>query len=183
MHRWVGKAVLCVSLLATGPLVLAQHDVHAVLLQPSERKPAPAFRLTSDAGKVTQVSSYRGNVVLLNFWATDCGGCKLEIPWFIELQQSYKDKGFTAVGVAMDISYESLKNAKEAWSLVRPYAATHGLNYPILMGSDATSKAYSLQVYPDTYLIDKSGKVAAAYIGVISKADVEANINRLLAEH
>ena len=182
MHRWFAKAILTASLLATAPSVLAQHDVHAVLLQAPERKAAPAFRLTSDAGKTTQIASYRGKVVLLNFWATDCGGCKLEIPWFIELQQSYKDKGFTAVGVAMDISYESLKNADEAWALVRPYAATHGLNYPILMGNDATSKAYSLQAYPATYLLDKSGKVAATYIGVVSKADVEANINRLLAE-
>ena len=129
-----------------------------------------------------QIPSYQGKVVLLNFWATDCGGCKLEIPWFIELQQSYNNKGFTAVGVAMDISYESLKNADEAWGLVRPYLASHGLNYPILMGDEATSKAYNLQVYPATYLIDKSGRIAATYIGVISKADVEANINRLLAE-
>ncbi len=129
-----------------------------------------------------QVSDYRGKVVLLNFWATDCGGCKLEIPWFIELQQAYRDKNFTAVGVSMDISYENLKNSSEAWGRVKPFIVSHKLNYPILMGDDSISKSYALNAYPATYLIDKSGRLAATYVGVVDKNDVETNIKTLLLE-
>jgi thiol-disulfide isomerase/thioredoxin len=82
---------------------------------------------------------------VLSFWATDCGGCVLEIPSFIELEKAYKDKGFTAVGVAMDISYEGLKDAKEAWGRVRPFMAEKGMNYPIVMGDDAMSEISECQ--------------------------------------
>jgi peroxiredoxin len=173
---------ILLSLSLAMPAALAQHDVHAVLVAPSARKPAPAFHLMDASGKVMQVSSYRGKAVLVNFWATDCGGCRLEIPWFIELQQAYQEKGFTAVGISADISYEDLKNADEAWSRVKPFVQEHHLNYPILMGNDAVLKSYAVQVFPATYLIDKSGRLAASYIGVVSKDDVEAKIKKLLAE-
>jgi peroxiredoxin len=107
----------------------------------------------------------------------------LEIPSFIEFEKAYKDKGFTAVGVSMDISYESLKDANEAWGRVRPFIQKHGINYPIAMGDDAISKAYALNSFPATYLIDKSGKIAVAYVGVvINKDNVATNIKSLLSE-
>jgi peroxiredoxin len=165
------------------PTLFGQNDVHATVTPPANRKSAPAFQLMSEDGKKTQISDYRGKVLLLNFWATDCGGCVLEIPSFIELQKAYKDKGFTAVGVSMDISYEDLKNANEAWARVRPFMAKHGINYPIVMGDDAISKAYSLNAFPATYLVDKSGKIAVAYVGlVINKDNVETNLKSLLSE-
>ena len=99
------------------------------------------------------------------------------------LEKAYKDKGFTAVGISMDILYESLKDANEAWGRVRPFIAKHGVNYPIAMGDDATSKAYSLNAFPATYLIDKSGKIAVAYVGVlINKDNVATNVKSLLSE-
>ena len=165
------------------PALFGQQDVHAALTPAANRKPAPAFQLATQDGTKMQISDYRGKVVLLNFWATDCGGCVLEIPSFIELEKAYKDKGFTAVGVSMDISYEDLKDANEAWGRVRPFVAKHGVNYPIAMGDDAISKAYALNAFPATYLIDKSGKIAVAYVGmVIDKSNVETNIKGLLAE-
>jgi peroxiredoxin len=165
------------------PALFGQQDVHAALTPAANRKPAPAFQLATQDGTKMQISDYRGKVVLLNFWATDCGGCVLEIPSFIELEKAYKDKGFTAVGVSMDISYEDLKDANEAWGRVRPFVAKHGVNYPIAMGDDAISKAYALNAFPATYLIDKSGKIAVAYVGmVIDKGNVETNIKGLLAE-
>jgi thiol-disulfide isomerase/thioredoxin len=137
----------------------------------------------TEGGTKTWISNYRGKVVLLDFWATDCGGCVLEIPSFIELQREYKDKGFAAVGVSMDISYESLKDAAEAWGRVRPFMAKHGVNYTILMGDDAVSKAYALDTFPATYLIDKSGRIAASYVGIlVDKENVAKNIRSLLAE-
>ena len=165
------------------PALFGQQDVHAALTPSANRKPAPAFQLATQDGTKMQISDYRGKVVLLNFWATDCGGCVLEIPSFIELEKAYKDKGFTAVGVSMDISYEDLKDANEAWGRVRPFVAKHGVNYPIAMGDDAISKAYALNAFPATYLIDKSGNIAVAYVGmVIDKGNVETNIRSLLAE-
>lgn len=175
-----GLAVVSTSVV---PGLYGQQDKHAALTLPENRKPAPAFELMTEDGKKMRLSDLRGRVVLLNFWATDCGGCVLEIPSFIEMQKSYKEKGFTAVGVAMDISYEGLKDSDEAWARVRPFMAKKGINYRIAMGDDAISKAYALNAYPATYLIDKSGRVAVAYVGVVvDKDNVETNIKGLLSE-
>jgi peroxiredoxin len=175
--------VLVLAWACIAPALFGQHDVHAGLIPAANRKPAPAFQLMTEGGTKTWISNYRGKVVLLDFWATDCGGCVLEIPSFIELQKEYKDKGFAAVGVSMDISYESLKDAAEAWGRVRPFMAKHGVNYTILMGDDAVSKAYALDTFPATYLIDKSGRIAASYVGIlVDKENVAKNIRSLLAE-
>ena len=181
-HKIAGFIVVFVWTCIT-PALFGQQDVHAALTPAANRKPAPAFQLVTQDGTKMQISDYRGKVVLLNFWATDCGGCVLEIPSFIELEKAYKDKGFTAVGVSMDISYESLRDANEAWGRVRPFIAKHGVNYPIAMGDNAISKAYALNAFPATYLIDKSGKIAVAYVGVvINKDNVTTNIKSLLSE-
>jgi peroxiredoxin len=181
ISRFALPYLVLLSALIT-PTLVGQHDVHAVLVTPADRKPAPTFRLIGESGKAVQLSDFRGEVVLLNFWATDCGGCKLEIPWFIEIEEAYRGKDFTVVGISMDISYESLKNADEAWGRVKPFVADHKLNYPVLMGDDAISNSYNLSAYPATYLIDKYRRVAATYVGVVSKDDVETNIKTLLLE-
>jgi peroxiredoxin len=181
-HKIAGFLIAFVWMCIT-PVLFGQQDVHATLTPSANQKPAPAFQLMTEDGRKTQISDYRGKVLLLNFWATDCGGCVLEIPSFIELEKAYKDKGFTAVGVSMDISYEDLKSANEAWARVRPFMAKHGINYPIAMGSDAISEAYALNSFPATYLVDKSGKIAVAYVGVvINKDNVETNLKSLLSE-
>jgi len=81
-----------------------------------------------------ECESQDGYVVLLNFWATACGGCKLEIPWLIDLVSAHKKDSFIVVGISMDTSYEGSKSAEQAWSQVKPFIADHKLNYPILMG-------------------------------------------------
>ncbi len=86
------------------------------------------------------------------------------------------------MGISADISYLGLKGPDEAWKLVRPFMASHKLNYPILMGDGSVVDAYGFPSYPATYLIDRSGKIAATYVGVVDKNDVEANIKTLLAE-
>jgi peroxiredoxin len=163
-------------------LARAQHDVHASLIAKATRKPTPAFRLAGETGKSIQISNFRGRVVLINFWATKCGGCILEIPSFIELQQAYQNKGFTAVGISADIPYDDLKNSDEAWKLVRPFITSHHITYPILMGDEKVVDAFHIHAYPATYLVDKTGRIAATYIGVVDKKDVAANIDRLLKE-
>lgn len=79
-------ASILLSLALLTPALYGQRDVHAVLVAQSARKPAPAFHLAGETGKTTQIGDYKGKVVLLNFWATACGGCVLEIPSFIAFQ-------------------------------------------------------------------------------------------------
>ena len=105
-----------------------------------------------------------------------------EIPSIIDVEAAYKNRAFTAVGVSMDIPYENLKDAKQAWGKVRPFMAKSKINYPILMGHESLFKEFGLTQLPDTLLIDKTGRIAAVYVGIISKDNVEANIRKLLSE-
>ena len=82
----------------------------------------------------------------------------------------------------MDILYEDLKGPAEAWSLVDPFVEAHKLDYPILMSYDRITKRYSVNALPVTYLIDQRGCIAATYVGILDRADIEANIKILLAE-
>jgi cytochrome c biogenesis protein CcmG/thiol:disulfide interchange protein DsbE len=156
--------------------------IQASLRPPNARKAAPVFTLSDASGKAVRLSDYRGKVVLLNFWATDCGGCRLEIPWFVDLDSAYKDKGVALIGVSMDVSYEDLKNATEAWTRVNPFVRTHQMNYSILMGDEQTTKQYDLEALPATYLLDQSGRIAATYVGLINEQNVKTNIDALLRE-
>jgi peroxiredoxin len=156
--------------------------VRAELTAISSRKPAPAFRLANASQNVIPLSRYQGRVVLLDFWATECGGCKVEIPWFMEFEKAYKSKRFEVVGVSMDIPYESLKGPAEAWKLVTPFVQTHHVNYSILMGDDDVTKAYAIKALPVTYLLDRKGRIAAEYPGLVDKDDVERNIRILVDE-
>ena len=173
---------ILVMLMSATPALFAQRDIHASLIAAADRKPVPQPKLMSETGKATRLSAYRGKVVLLNFWATDCGGCVLEIPAIIDVQAGYRNKGFTVVGVSMDIPYESLKNADEAWGKVKSFITKKKINYPILMGRESLFKEFGLTQLPDTLLIDKAGKVAAVYVGIIDKGNIEANITKLLSE-
>lgn len=156
---------------------------HVLVKPPSSRTEAPPFRLADASGGTEQLADYRGRVVVLNFWATDCGGCRLEIPWLQDIKQVYKNQKVALIGVSMDISYEDLKNAVEAWSKVKPFAKAHQITYPILMGDGDVTKRYDLQALPVTYLIDPRGRIAAVYLGLIDQQNLEANIKTLLAEH
>ena len=101
--RKAGGHALAFLLVATG--IAAGEDqpgVRAVITAPGGRKPAPEFVLKDSSGKTAKLSKYRGKVVLLDFWATWCTGCKTEIPWFAEFQRKYAREGLAVVGVSMD---------------------------------------------------------------------------------
>ena len=137
-----------------------------------DRKPAPEFTLKDADGKIVHLSDYKGKVVLLDFWATWCGPCKIEIPWFTELQRKNKDRGFEVLGVAMD---------DEGWEVVKPFMAKMGVNYRMMVGNDATAQAYGgVDALPTTFLIDRTGKIAAIHVGLASKRDFEDGIEQLL---
>ena len=152
-----------------------QPGVRAVLHPAKERKPAADFALTDALGRTVQLKDYRGKVVLLDFWATWCTGCKKEIPWFADFQKSYGAKGLTVVGVSLD---------EGGWSVLRPFLAEAHVPYQILLGDEAMAKRYGIEEMPDTFLIDRQGKVAAAYVGgLVDRDNVEANIKALLSKH
>jgi cytochrome c biogenesis protein CcmG/thiol:disulfide interchange protein DsbE len=90
----------------------------------------------------------KGKVVLLDFWATWCAGCKVEIPWFIEFDKAYRSKGLAAVGVSMD---------DEGWKTIEPYLKKHPISYTIVAGNFDTAAPYSITALPVTVLIDRAG--------------------------
>ena len=107
---------LLVPILLSGALHAAaveQKTVQATIRAASDRAPAPDFGLSDGSGTTRHLSDYRGRPVVVNLWATDCGGCKIELPSFVKLSQTYKDGGVSVLGVSMDIMYEGLKNAAE----------------------------------------------------------------------
>jgi len=148
---------------------------HATAKAQESRKAAPAFTLTDSNGSKVSLKDYRGKVVLLNFWATWCGPCQVEIPWFQEFEQQYKSKGLEVVGVSMD---------EEGWQVVKPYITSHKLNYRILLGDDSVSQLYGgLDALPTTFLIDREGKFAfPPHVGLIGKNQYASEIQSLLEE-
>ena len=90
--------------------------VQAVLLSPDARTKAPPFRLADASGSTEQRTDHRGKVVLSNFWASDCGGCRFEIPWLVDIEKRLQTKNVGVIGVSMDIAYKDLKNATEEWA-------------------------------------------------------------------
>jgi peroxiredoxin len=159
-----------------------QQTVHATLLAQRNRQPAPAFRLPDATGKTVALADFSGKTVVLNLWATECGGCKAELPIFVELHRSYADHGLRVIGVSMDVMYEGLKNTAEAWARVAPFSRAHDLTYTVLVDDGSVEKAYHVMAMPATYLIDRHGRIAATYVGVVDAADINANLKALMAE-
>jgi len=123
---------------------------------------APDFELSAVDGKSLKLSSLRGKAVLLNFWATYCGPCKVEMPWFVELQKEYGPQGFQIVGVAMDDA---------STDDIAKFAKEMGVNYPILLGKEAVGLSYGgVNVLPTTFFLDRNGKVIAREFGLQSRS-------------
>ncbi len=168
----LAATLLAVSLLAAcsspSRSVKAANPVKA----DQDRRPAPEFALKDADGKTVHLSDYKGKVVLLDFFATWCGPCKVEIPWFIEMERKHKDRGLAVLGVSMD---------DEGWDVVKPFLSTLGVNYRVLIGNDSTAQMYGgVDALPTTFLIDRNGKIAAIHIGLASKKDFDDGIETLL---
>lgn len=143
-------------------------------LVPAEKRTAVAnFDAKDLDGGPIRLSGLHGKVVLLNFWATTCGGCKVELPWLIEFDSKYRHQGLITVGVAM---YD------EGESIVRPFLARNGIRYPIVIGNEALARRYGLIAMPMTLLIDKRGKVALTHVGIIDRNIFESDIRALMSE-
>ncbi len=134
---------------------------------------APDFVLTDLRGKPVKLSDLRGKAVVLNFWATWCGPCKAEIPWFVELQKRYGAQGLQVVGVNMDDG-----DQKD----VEKFAAENSINYPVLLGKEKVAEQYGgIDYLPTTFYIDRGGVVIARVFGQPERSEIEQNVKRAIA--
>jgi peroxiredoxin len=125
-HLLVGLA-LVVALMVGYPIlssILTSPEGAPARADGSTFRTAPEFTLAGTNQSTIRLSDYRGKVVLLDFWATWCGGCKVEIPWFIEFEDKYKDRGLAVLGVSLDA---------EGWDVVQPFLESHNVNYPVVL--------------------------------------------------
>jgi len=141
----------------------------------------PDVTLMDIEGKDISLSQYKGKVVLVNFWATWCDPCRVEIPWLIEMQQKYSAKGFTVLGIAMD---------EEGAKVVTPFVnkerfdvngAQSQMNYPIVIGDDAAADKFGgLLGYPTSVLVNRDGKIIKRVTGIISADEIAKTIESQL---
>jgi thiol-disulfide isomerase/thioredoxin len=132
----------------------------------------PDFEATDSAGANFRLSDYQGKVILLNFWATWCRPCKEEIPWLVEFQQAYGDKGFVVIGVSMD---------EDGWKVVRPVMESLKINYRVAIADSELAQKYGgLESLPQSILIDRKGRLLAKHVGITNKIQDERVIVRAL---
>jgi cytochrome c-type biogenesis protein len=133
---------------------------------------APDFTLTNINGSKLSLADYKGKVVLLDFWATWCGPCRVEIPWFVELQQKYRDQGFVVIGVA----------TRDNAAAVEKFYQQFHLNYPVALGNDELSAQYGgLIGLPTSFVIGRDGRIYAEHTGTTGKDVFDGEIKQLLA--
>lgn len=166
-------------------LAMQQAESNHVYLTPAEKgggdtaavatldgKPAPAFTLHDLNGKEVSLADYKGRPVLVNFWATWCAPCKLEMPWFEQFRKQYAGQGFEILGIAEDDAGkdEITKSAKKL-----------GVDYPILLTDEKVAPAYGgVDYLPMSFYVDRTGVVREETAGLATKDEVEANIRKIV---
>jgi len=137
-------------------------------------KVAPEFELKTLDNKTVRLSDLKGKAVLVNFWATWCGPCKIEMPWFVDLQKQYGPQGLEIVGIAMDDSDDKT---------ISDFVKEMGVNYTILKGKESVGEAYGGVVgLPTTFFIGRDGKIIDQAAGLVSRSEIEQNIKIGLAQ-
>ena len=165
-----------VALVAMCPFLSSQTTPQPAQPVPQVGQPAPDFILSDSTGSSVKLSAYKGKVVLLDFWATWCGGCKVEIPWYEEFQDKYRKDGLAAIGVSMD---------DDGWKSVKPFLEERKLNYRVVIANqDLTTRYGGVPSVPMTLtlLIDRDGKIAESHAGMVDKYAFENKIKMLLHE-
>lgn len=163
---------LVVAVMLVFTFKLARHSPHGAASTAQTNGIAPDFALQSLDGKTIRLSDYRGKPVVLNFWATWCGPCKIEMPWFVDLQKQYGPAGVQFLGVAMDDA--STKDIAE-------FAQSMNVNYPILIGKEAVGDAYGgVQFLPETFYVDRNGKIVDKAFGLKGRGEIEDDIKKIV---
>jgi cytochrome c biogenesis protein CcmG/thiol:disulfide interchange protein DsbE len=161
----IALVALCFALAARAP---------ADLTAANSRKAAAEFTLSDSKGAPVKLGSLRGRVVLLDFWATYCDICNVEIPWYIEFENKYKESGLSVVGVSVD---------EDGWKSVKPFLEEKKVNYRVLLGNWDLAKQFGVDnALPVTLLIDRDGRIADSHTGLVDKGVFESEIKVLLKE-
>lgn len=175
--RWTIAAVgaLALALVTVNvPLPLPWLDAAANGVCDANAKAAPLnFTLKDMQNRDVKLAAFKGKVVVIDFWATWCGPCKLEIPGFVDLQSRYGEKGLQFIGISVDDKLEQLK----------PYVADYKMNYPVLqgLGHDDVQDAFGpIWGIPTTIVIGRDGKICKKHQGMASKDTFEREIKSLL---
>ncbi|HUB30893.1 MAG TPA: TlpA disulfide reductase family protein [Terracidiphilus sp.] len=172
---------------AKAELIPASSSPDAMLnSSPLLGKTAPAFTLPDLNGKKVSLSNYKGRALMINFWATWCGPCKLETPWLVALRNEYASKGFEILGISAEAD-DLTDDDKAAWAkdkaAIASFVRQEHMPYPVLINGDSISKAYGgLDDMPTSFFVDRAGKVVAVQVGITSKDDMAAKIQKALAE-
>ena len=136
------------------------------------RKPAPDFELKTLDGRTVKLSDFRGKAMVVNFWATYCGPCRVEMPWLIDFYERYKTQGLEIVGVSMDDGDQEQ---------VAAFVKELNVNYTIVMGNHAVRDSYGgARFLPQTFLVDREGRIIKSIVGIKSRNDFEESIKLLL---
>jgi peroxiredoxin len=140
----------------------------------NQGKPAPDFELQSLEGKAIKLSDFRGKAVVVNFWATWCEPCRLEMPWFVDLQKKYGPEGLQILGISED------EDAKP--DEIGKFAKDLGVNYPVLLGKDSVAEDYGgIPFLPVTVFVDRNGKIVDKVFGLKGRSEIEDTIKKALA--
>jgi thiol-disulfide isomerase/thioredoxin len=132
----------------------------------------PDLALRNLAGRDVPLSGFRGNVLLVDFWATWCAPCEESIPGLMKLQNRYGARGFQVLGIALDVG---------GARVVEPFVQDHGMNYPVLLGDETTTRAFGgIMGVPTSFLFDREGRIVKRFVGVVDHQDYESLIRTLL---
>jgi|SRR5450631_160780 len=157
-----------------GALMIRHHGLTPAIAAPvrtSATALAPEFSLTGLNGEQVSLSDYRGKVVLIDYWATWCAPCKIEIPRLVELQKKYANDGLQVIGISMDDGPEP----------VRGFVKDFGINYPVALGDVKVAEAYGgILGLPVAFLIDRKGHIYRKLVGDTEMQLVETDVQSLL---
>lgn len=144
------------------------------LVPAAQRAEATGFTLPAMEGGNATLADYAGRVLLLNFWATWCRPCRVEMPWFLEFQDAFAERGLAVLGVSVD----------DDWDVVRAFLEQSPVDYRVALADTADRLAPfgPITVLPTTWLVDRQGRLAATHVGLVDRAVLESEIQRLLAE-
>lgn len=147
-------------------------------------KPVPAFTLEDLHGKKVSLDQYKGKALLINFWATWCGPCKLETPWIVELRNQYAPHGFEVLGISTDdIDRDDKPRFAEEKQEIATFVQRMHMPYPVLIDGASLSHPFGgLDVMPMSFYVDRNGTVISAQAGITSKDEMEEKIKKALGK-